>query len=118
MKVKPHRVPGWRIKTKVVEHLTQKQIEDYSEHRLTAAELLNVSDHLGECEACRRISEAGTNGDAAFFVMREETLGADGELTMHLSAEQAAEYVDRNLSGEVLQMVDDHLASCQSCALA
>jgi len=103
---------------KVVEHLTQKQIEDYSEHRLAAAELLNVSDHLGECEACRGIIEAASNGDAAFFALHEETFGAAGELIMHLSAEQAAEYVDRNLSGEALQMVDDHLANCQPCALA
>ena len=116
MQVKPHRVPGWRIKTKVVEHLTQEQIEDYSKHRLAAAELLNVSDHLGECEACRGIIEAGSNGDAAFFALHGETL--DGELGAHLNAEQAAEYVDRSLSGEALQMVDDHLASCEACAFA
>ncbi|HEX6648676.1 MAG TPA: hypothetical protein VF075_04035 [Pyrinomonadaceae bacterium] len=99
-----------------MEHLTQKQIEDYSEHRLAAADLLDVSDHLGECEVCRRIIDAGTNGDAAFFALHDETLG--GEIVTHLNAEQAAEYVDRSLSGEALQMVGDHLASCDSCAFA
>lgn len=99
-----------------MEHLTQKQIEDYSDHRLAAAALLNVSDHLGECEACRRIIEAESNGDAAFFALHDETLS--GELTLHLNAEQAAEYVDRSLSGEALLMANDHLTSCESCAIA
>jgi predicted anti-sigma-YlaC factor YlaD len=97
-----------------VEHLTQKQIEDYSRRRLPAAELLAVSDHLGECEACRRQIESN---DAAFFALHEAAFSEDGHTT-HLTAEQTADYVDRHLAGEALQMVDDHLTRCEQCALA
>lgn len=99
-----------------MEHLTQKQIEDYSQHRLGAAELLTVGDHVADCEACRQRVEAGMNGDAAFFTLHGETLG--DELRVHLTADQTAEYVDKNLSGDALQVVTDHLAGCEQCLLA
>ena len=99
-----------------MEHLTQKQIEDYSQHRLGAAELLSVGDHVADCEACRVRVEAGMNGDAAFFALHGETLGE--ELSVHLTVDQTAEYVDKNLSSESLQVVTDHLAGCEQCLLA
>ena len=108
----------------MAEHLTQKQVEDYCRQRLHVAELLPVSDHLGECEACRRQIECAMNGDAAFFALRAEAFGGAAETSSprmvreHLSAEQAAEYVDSNLSGEELQTVSDHLTTCEQCALA
>jgi hypothetical protein len=96
-----------------LEHLTQKQVEDYSQHRLSAAELLLVTDHLGECEACqRRIA----GGDAAFLATHAGTLGED--LSAHLTPEQTADYVDKNLSGESLQVITDHLSSCEQCVFA
>ena len=102
-----------------MEHLTQKQLEDFSLHRLGATELLTASDHLAECEICRMQVEAGMNGDAAFYALHEEAFGDDADgLSAHLSAEQTAEYVDKNLSGESLRMVTDHLAGCEQCVLA
>ena len=99
-----------------MEHLTQKQIEDYSQHRLSATELLTVGDHVAACEACRLQVEAGMNGNAAFFALHGDTFGE--ALSEHLTAEQTAEYVDKNLSGESLQMVTDHLAGCEQCVFA
>lgn len=101
-----------------MEHLTQQQLEDYSFHRLGAAELLAVSDHLGECGFCRGQIEAGMNGDAAFFALHDEAFGDGTGVTAHLSAEQMAEFVDKNLSGESLQIATDHLAGCEQCVLA
>jgi anti-sigma factor RsiW len=101
-----------------VEHLTRQQLEDYALQRLGAAELVNVSDHLGECELCRVHVEAGMNGDAAFFALHEEAFRDETGLSAHLTAEQTAEYVDKNLSGESLQMATDHLAGCEQCVLA
>lgn len=101
-----------------MEHLTQKQVEDYSRNNLTATELLAVSDHLDECDLCRRQVEAGLNGDGAFFALHDETFGEDGLSSAHLTVEQTGEYVDKNLSGEALQVVTDHLGSCEQCALA
>ena len=108
----------------LVKHLTQKQLEDYCRQQLRVAELLSVSDHLGECKACRLRIESATNGDAAFFALRAEVFGEAAldfsaqTVSAHLPAEQIAGYVDRNLSGEELQMVSDHLSACEQCALA
>jgi anti-sigma factor RsiW len=55
-----------------VEHLTSKQVEGYSLHQLPAAELLVVSDHLGECDACRSRVESALSNDAAFVALHEE----------------------------------------------
>ena len=103
----------------MAEHLTEKEVGDYSRQQLAARELLSVSDHLGECEACRRRIEYAMNGDAVFFALRAELFGEAAEIpSPHLTAEQTARYVDRNLSGEELQSVTDHLNSCEQCALA
>jgi anti-sigma factor RsiW len=101
---------------KTVEHLTQKQVEDYSRNQLPATDLLTVSDHLAECDLCRRRVEAGLNGDGAFFALHEETFRE--EVIAHLTSDVTAEYVDKNLSGEALQMVVDHLGGCEQCMLA
>ena len=101
-----------------MEHLTQKQIEGYSLHELPAAELLDVSDHVGACDACRRRVESALSNDAAFFALHEAALGENGTAPAHLTADQTADYVDKHLSGEALQLVNDHLAGCEHCALA
>ncbi|HEX7771868.1 MAG TPA: hypothetical protein VF435_05570 [Pyrinomonadaceae bacterium] len=99
-----------------MEHLSQKQIDDYSQNRVSGAKLLATSDHLGECEACRARVEARLDVDALFFAVREEAF--DGNAVAHLTSEQAAEYVDKNLTGDELEFVTDHLSSCEQCAFA
>lgn len=101
-----------------MEHLTQKEIEDYTRNRLPAAELLAASDHLDQCDVCRERVEAGFDVDAAFFALREDVFAENGNASAHLTSEQTAEYVDRNLSNEALQVVTDHLSSCDQCAFA
>jgi anti-sigma factor RsiW len=99
-----------------VEHLTQKQVEDYSRNRLPATELLAVSDHLDECDLCRQRVDAGLNG--VFFALHDQTFGENGLPTSHITVDQTAEYVDKNLTSEALQVVTDHLGNCERCALA
>jgi hypothetical protein len=101
-----------------VEHLTQKQVEDYSRNNLTAAELLAVSDHVSGCDVCRQRLETGLNADTAFVALHEETFAENDRSPSHLSSEQTAEYVEKNLSGEALQMVVDHLGNCEQCTFA
>jgi hypothetical protein len=62
--------------------------------------------------------EAGVNVDAAFFALREEAFADNGNPSAHLTSEQTAEYVDKNLSGDELQYVTDHVSSCEQCAFA
>jgi len=101
-----------------MEHLSQKQVEDYSQQQMHASELLSVGDHLDVCEACRRRVESAMNVDSAFFALHGEAFAENGELSAHLTPEKTADYVDSNLSGESLQMVSDHLSNCEQCALA
>lgn len=98
-------------------HLTQKQFEDYASQRLQASELLVVSDHLDECEACRQQLEAALNADEAFLGIRSEVFDVD-QSPAHLTAAQLADHVDNRLAGEALEVVTDHLSSCDHCALA
>ena len=104
------------------EHLTQNQGEDYCRQKLSARELLAVSDHLSACEACRLQVESAMDSDAAFLALRSEALGEAAEIPVlmreHPTVEQTAGYVDGRLGGEELQVLADHLSSCEQCALA
>jgi hypothetical protein len=103
------------------EHLTNTQIEDYSRHKLSAVELLSVSNHLNVCEACSRQVERALDGDAALFTLKSEVFAEMLSLPVeraHLTTEQAAGYVDELLAGEELQIVKDHLTDCQQCEMA
>jgi hypothetical protein len=105
------------------EHLSNIQIEDYCRHKLSAAELFFVSNHLDACEACSRQIERALGGDAAFFALKSEAFGEEEMLfspagRVHLTTEQTAGYVDEVLEGEELQVVNDHLTSCQQCEAA
>lgn len=101
----------------MVEHLTQKQLEDYRLRLLGVGELLSVSDHLASCEACRRQAERAPNGDAAFFALRSDIFG-EASSPSHLTTEQTALYVEGELRGDEFQTVADHLTNCAQCTLA
>jgi hypothetical protein len=103
----------------LVEHLTQRQFEGYRLRRLGVEELLSVCDHLGACEACRRRLEGAGDVGGAFFALRSELFGEAAEGSRaHLTAEETAGYVEGTLSGELLQTANDHLSSCDHCALS
>jgi len=102
----------------MLEHLTEKQVEDYSLRRLPAAEVLGVGDHLAECEACRLRIEGVLNRDAAFVTLHADVFSDDDAAPAHLTAQKSAAYVDETLSGEALQLVSDHLHTCEQCAAA
>lgn len=108
----------------MVEHLTQKQVEGYHQQQLGGAELLLVSDHMGECETCRQRIEGAISSDAAFFALRSNTfdeavaLAPTHLVRTHLTAEQVADFVDNNLSGEEFQIAADHLTHCELCTMA
>ena len=83
-----------------------------------------MSDHLGECETCRRQIEGAINGDAAFFALKSEIFSKEAEISSlhlgraHLTPKQTALYVEGNLADEELQTINDHLTMCDTCALA
>ena len=108
----------------MVAHLNPEQVEAYCRRRLPAAELLSVSEHLGGCEACRRLVARGADDDAAFSALHSALFaGGDDDLSppapgAHLTPEEMALYVDHDLSGESLQAASAHLFACEECALS
>jgi Putative zinc-finger len=102
------------------DHLTNKQLEDYGRCLLSASEALSVSDHLAGCEICRQRLESSMNDDEDYLALRAELLGEAEALTSpigHLTIEELTGFVDRALSGEELQVVEDHLTCCEECNL-
>jgi hypothetical protein len=103
------------------EHLTQSQIEDYSRHKLPAAELPSVSDHLWVCEVCSRQVERAIDGEVECSTLKSEVFAEMLEAPAgreHLTLEQTAGYVEEALAGEELQVVKDHLTHCEQCEMA
>jgi hypothetical protein len=102
------------------EHLSQRQLEEYSRQRLQAPELISVDDHLAVCADCRRRVEAALPGPVASLydglraeaASLSESYDADG----HLGFDQIAGYVDESLAPSERQFIADHLASCARCA--
>jgi hypothetical protein len=102
------------------DHLTNTQIEDYGRCLLPAREALSASDHLASCEMCRQRLESSANDDEEYLSLRAELLGEAEALTSpiaHLTVEELTEFVDGTLSGEELQVVEDHLTCCEECIL-
>src|SRR5215467_3686162 len=79
-------------------HLNQSQVEDYLQQRLSGAELLTCSDHLGQCEPCQK--KTSTGDDAAFLALHAEVLSAELESFFspenygHLTHDELANYVE------------------------
>jgi hypothetical protein len=100
----------------VFEHVTDQQIDSYIRQRLPPAELLSLTDHLAECEACRGRIERALGGDLTFDALRSATL-FELDDTAHPLPESMAAYVDGILSGEELQSLRDHLTQCDPCSM-
>jgi anti-sigma factor ChrR (cupin superfamily) len=95
-------------------HLSDAQIRAYRERSLAAAELLSVSEHIGECGSCRtRISEPEQLWGGV-RAMRQELRAAAS--AAHLSYEEMAAYTDRTMASGERERVEAHARECSSCA--
>lgn len=108
----------------MIEHLTKNQVEDYCRRRLRPVELVSSSDHLGQCETCRRQVDEFMNADSAFLEIRSTLFGEPAEdytqslMPTHLTTEQVAGFIDETLSADDSLIVSDHLTRCDRCTLA
>lgn len=87
-------------------HLSDATMRQYRERTLTPDALLDASVHLAECAACR--ASASPRLDGLLEALTEESL--------HLDADQLAPYVDGTLTRFERAPIEDHLATCASCA--
>jgi hypothetical protein len=97
-------------------HLTPKQIEDYSQSRLAISELLDVTEHLSECETCRQHLQIRLASDQQFLTLHSD-VNENPQPSLHLSPKQAGSYIDQELTNDELQSANDHLVSCELCNL-
>ena len=99
----------------MISHLTEEQVELYRARSLAAAELIGVSQHIAECEACRaRIGSPGElyTGVEAFRAVLE----GEAAVAEHLTYHEIAAYVDKQITGEDAAEIEKHARQCQSCA--
>ena len=101
------------------QHLDPPELKRYRERKLSAAELQAIDDHIGECAGCRE----QLNNSLGDFEHRKASLltewtdmvaGVEAE-TDHLSYEDVAAYVSRELQPESLEKAQHHLDDCAEC---
>ena len=97
----------------MIEHLSAEQVERYKKKRLSAQEMLDLSDHLAVCEACRS-KVAG----AVKLGLSLDSLRADFESASltHITYEQFAAYVDDKIDEVDRETIETHLACCVQCS--
>lgn len=99
----------------MTEHLSKPRLERLSVRALSPSELALSTQHLGNCQFCRRhyqaIREVQRGGSTLRF-----TLAAEAWLRHeHLDYEQLVALADQTLGAEDRELIDLHLKICASC---
>jgi hypothetical protein len=90
-----------------MQHLTEKQLADCRGRHLSAAELLQIDDHLSRCAECRdRVVAEGDLRAALQTALPPE----------HVSYEQLEAYLDGKASAAQTEAVRVHAAACRICS--
>ena len=96
-------------------HLNHEKIRGYRERSLAPAELLEVSQHLGGCEACRARMTSPEDLSAAVEAM-QGSIRSGGAGPHHLTYEEIEAYVDGTGSSGARDAVESHARECDLCA--
>jgi RNA polymerase sigma factor (sigma-70 family) len=97
------------------EHLDRQQLDRFRQRTMAAEELLQAGDHLNECAECRDRLGESIDWRAPLFGDPERLPDAGGRLSLHLSFEQLAGYIDLTLADVARTRVDSHLRECRAC---
>src|SRR6202011_2871741 len=98
-----------------MEHLSEEQIAEYRVRVLSGAQVLRVSDHLMQCEACRARAFGYVDpaaGAAAIFA----SLNSEAGTSAHLSYDEMADFVDGKVSPADAELLRLHTQECAACA--
>ena len=96
------------------EHISDNLWNRYREGQLTVTELVQFDAHLQECGACQNRLADDEHVAGSFAALRSDVAGLAED---HLSYEQLAAYVDRQLNATDRTIVETHLQTCTTCAL-
>lgn len=98
-------------------HLTEKQLSEYINCKLSPAELLLIDDHLADCaDCCKKLSsvlQANTGGYGAVNFLAGELTASEED--SHLSFTQIVAYLDAQLDAPAQQTIAEHVEFCPAC---
>jgi hypothetical protein len=94
-------------------HVTDAEIEQFHRRQLTPEVLLPLTDHLADCDDCRRRVAKGGDQATASALLRK-ALGID--LDEHVSELDIQAVAGGTLSGDRRDEVTAHLDQCRACA--
>lgn len=97
------------------EHLAKETVARLLSRQLPPAELLAATQHLSSCAECRQQCETARNFTAAAKSLATELNLAPAD-DLHLNYEQLEGYVDEQSSQAERDLVNKHLAICDTCA--
>jgi hypothetical protein len=99
----------------VQQHLSDHQIQNYQERKITSDQLLEIDDHLQACESCRiRLSEK-TKWMASFETLRSDLKTTEAADPGHISYEQLEMFVDDQIDPVEKENIQSHLDICPQC---
>jgi hypothetical protein len=96
-------------------HFSEQLMERYCQRTVRLAELIDLDQHLTECEGCRqKLSEVARLDELYRTLLGDLRVAADEE-PRHLSYEQLSAYLLGELSVDERWQVEEHLESCTAC---
>lgn len=98
----------------MLEHLSKKRVAKYKNGALPLTELLATKQHLSECSACHDLVDKTTMVESMHNRLFS-SLRTLPDNDSHLSYEQIANFVDRDLSANEREIAEAHLESCPDC---
>src|SRR5437763_3082977 len=94
-------------------HLSDEQIRRYRERSASDPELLEVSEHIGGCEACRTRLASPDELAAGARAFRSAIRAEAGPV--HVSYDALEGYVDGTMSSGDRLELEAHVRDCASC---
>ena len=96
-------------------HVTEHEVADYAQRRLSPPDLIRITDHAAACEDCRRRLARGDIAADVVDLRRGLFEGAASEATAHVVDDELAGYVDGTLDPIDAEIVASHLEECAAC---
>ncbi len=98
----------------MIEHLSEKQADDFYGGLLSPDELVQLDHHLATCSACHDRFSQSARLRQAVAALRAD-LASAGDEPSHLAYEQLAAYADGQLDSVESETLESHLADCPTC---
>ena len=100
-----------------MDHLSEQQIDEYRNRRLSPTQLIEADAHLASCDKCHLLwSEKRLNASELAAALYEDVVATDPAGDDHLNYESLEALVDQTAPEVDEEIAKVHLAGCQECA--